>query len=132
MAREQQARRVKAKYRTVGPKLVNRIVNLCSLDPETKSLQQVPTEVEELMWTVYFPQGHSIRVTKQELMFHGLHIRPKLVDMDTGEVVEWGGDPYDFMNDAEAVEAEEHKFDVTLTEDLGDEDEQPAKKQAKG
>lgn len=56
---------------------------------------------------VYFPQGHSIRVERDELVRLKYHLKPRLVDMETGDVIDRGGDPYDFMTDNDAVEAEE-------------------------
>jgi hypothetical protein len=46
---------------------------------------------------VFFPHGHSIRVTSYDKLVElGYHIKPRIVDMDTGDVVDVGGDPYDF------------------------------------
>jgi hypothetical protein len=56
------------------------------------------------MYMVYFPQGHSIRVDKENLVRLGYHLKPRMIDMNTGDVIDFGGDPYDF---AEATEAED-------------------------
>lgn len=92
----QPKRRVKARYRTVGPTKVTQEYTKAWIDEETKSLQQETATREIEMYTVYLPQGHSIRVGYPELVRLGFHMRPRLVDMDTGDVVELGGDPYDF------------------------------------
>lgn len=43
---------------------------------------------EKGYWMVYFPQGHSIRITKEaELKRLGFDQSPSLVDMKEGEVV---------------------------------------------
>lgn len=103
----QSVRNVKAKYRVVGPKRVTVMVNKASMDKETLSLQQEPVEETKDMYMVYFPQGHSIRVERDELVRLKYHLKPRLVDMETGDVIDRGGDPYDFMTDNDAVEAEE-------------------------
>jgi hypothetical protein len=72
----------------------------CTIDKETKSLQQETKEEERDCYYVFFPQGHSIRVTSyDELKRMGFHLKPRIVDMLTGDVVDAGGDPYDFGND---------------------------------
>lgn len=99
------ARRVRAKYRTVPLGSVTREVNACSMDKETLSLQQEKKSYTEEMYMVHFPPkakgipGHSIRVNKAELVRLGFHLRPRLVDMDTGDIVDTGGDSYDFAAD---------------------------------
>ena len=95
MARER--RRVKARYRTKALGKIKVIENRASIDKDTKSLQQSRIEVEKDLYMVYFPHGHSIRITKDEVVRMGYHLKPKLVDMDTGETVDLGGDIYDFM-----------------------------------
>ncbi len=128
-------RKVKARYRVVGPKKVEVWVNQASMDEATKSLVQKPTKVTKEMYHVYFPAGHSIRVEKDELVRLGFHKKPRLVDMETGETVDFGGDPYDFMNDDEAIEPEhDSKYDVTLQDQLDEESEveQEAKATKKG
>lgn len=89
-------RKVKARYRTRALGKIQVHVNKASIDPETKSLQQKSVTEEREMFMVYFPQGHSIRVDRKELERLGFHLRPRLVDMETGDVVDPGGDPYDF------------------------------------
>lgn len=99
-----QRRRVKAKYRVAPPKKVQLSYTHCTMDPETKSLQQTPKTREAVMYMVYLPAGHSIRVEYDELKRLGFHIKPRLIDMDTGDVVDIGGDPYDFGGDEPAEE----------------------------
>lgn len=95
-----QPRRVKAKYRTVGPKREKVSFTKAYIDKETKSLQQEQAEEERDCYYVYFPQGHSIRLTGdaglKELKRLGYHKRPRMVDMDTGDLVDIGGQEYDF------------------------------------
>lgn len=101
-------RRIKAKYRTVGPQ--NKMVSYTKawIDEETKSLQQEQVEEEMQTWMVYFPAGHSIRFCGdrglKEMKRMGYHLKPKLVDMDTGDVIDIGGDEYDFGTPGEADE----------------------------
>jgi len=93
-------RKVKARYRTVGPKIEKVTYKLHSIDEETKSLQEQEVTEEMKTWMVYFPAGHSIRFCGErgwkELVKLGFHLRPRMIDMDTGDVVDVGGDPYDF------------------------------------
>lgn len=91
--------KVRARYKVVGPKVVKVMKNMSYMDKETKSLQQKSEEVEEKTWMVYFPQGHSIRVNERELRRQGFHLKPRLVDMNTGDVLDIGGDEYDLSND---------------------------------
>jgi hypothetical protein len=67
---------------------------------ETKSLQRETITEQFKTWMVYFPQGHSIRFVGDsglaEMTKLGFHLKPRLVDMETGDVVDSGGDPYDF------------------------------------
>lgn len=112
-------RLVKAKYRVGKPQLVKRQITKCSIDPTTKSLQQDKTIVEEEMYMVYFPRGHSVRMTKQELIFHKYHLRPQLVDMATGETIDFGGDPYEFMGmDDEGREPGQEDMEFTLEDEF--------------
>lgn len=90
--------KVRARYKVVGPKLVKHTVKNYYMD-EQKSLQFEEKEVSEKMWMVYFPQGHSIRVNEANLRLNGFHLKPRLVDMTTGDVLEFGGDEYDLETD---------------------------------
>jgi len=102
--------KLRAKYRTVGPKKVVQKYTHCYMDKETNSLQQEEREREVDMFMVYFPQGHSIRVDKENLVRLGYHIKPRLVDMNTGDVVDMGGDLYEF-GDTSADDSEDHETD---------------------
>jgi hypothetical protein len=104
--------KLRARYKVVGPKKVKRVVNKAFMD-DTKSLQQKKVVVEEERYTVYFPQGHSLTLTKEGLIEQGLHVRPRIVDMNTGDVLEAGGDPYDF---GEPIK----DFEVELSDDSYD------------
>lgn len=111
--------KLRARYKTVGPKKVKVEVNRASVDPETKSLQQKKEWIEKDMYMVYFPQGHSIRVERDELIRMGYHIKPRLVDMNTGDVVDLGGDEYDLSDtgdaDVELFDEPDPEKDINLT-----------------
>lgn len=84
----------------------------CSIDPETKSLIQEQVTEDRECFMVLFPQGHSIRVTSREhLKELGYDKKPRIVDMETGDVIEIGGDMYDFdnMEEFNVVVADEPK-----------------------
>lgn len=101
-----QNRKLRARYRTVGPKKAQVTYRKAWIDDETKSLQSEEVTEEMNTWMVYFPAGHSIRFCGdagfKELKRGGFHLRPRLVDMDTGDVVDSGGDPYDFGEEGNA------------------------------
>lgn len=102
-------RNIKARYHTkyLGKKSVT--YNKCEMvkgeGAETPSLEINQVTEDKDCWLVSFPQGHSIRVTdRKELERMGYHLRPRMVDMETGDVVNVGGDPYDFaQNDDEVI-----------------------------
>lgn len=91
--------KIRARYQVRSLGKVKRTINFSRMDKETKSLQQEEKVVEEAMWMVYFPQGHSIRVNEKELRRLGYHLKPRMVDMNTGDVIDTGGDPYDLSGD---------------------------------
>lgn len=96
----EQKRNLKARYMTKGPRLEQVTYMKCWMDEETKSLQMEEVTEEKKCWMVFFPNGHSIRLTDfNELKRMGYHLKPRIVDMDTGDVVDVGGDPYDFGNE---------------------------------
>jgi hypothetical protein len=107
---EQRAKRnLKARYRTVGPKREKVTYTHCFID-ENGALQQEPRTEEMECFYVFFPHGHSIRVTNRKTLEElGYNLKPRIVDMETGDVVDVGGDPYDFGNegDMETVVLEE-------------------------
>ena len=92
--------KVRARYKVVGPKVVKRMKNFSFMD-KSGSLQQELREVEEKTWMVYFPMGHSIRVNERELRRHNFHLKPRLVDMNTGDILDLGGDEYDLEQNIE-------------------------------
>ena len=108
--------KIKARYRVTGPKREVVSQNMCIIDDTGSMIQKiVSTEMDTYM--VFFPQGHSIRVLGFDaLKALGFHLKPRMVDMNTGDVVDVGGDPYDF-SDATSVSLE-------------DEDLKPAKSKA--
>ena len=90
-------RRIKARYKTTGPHKEMVTYQKCWMDEELKSLQQETVTEELETYMVYFPQGHSIRILgRKALEASGFHLKPRMVDMETGDVVDVGGDPYDF------------------------------------
>jgi hypothetical protein len=92
------------------------------MDPDTKSLQMEQVTEDRDCFMVMFPQGHSIRVTSiEELKRMGYDKKPRLVDMETGDVVDVGGDPYDFANDLDV--------DVVVMED-DEKDDKPSRSKA--
>jgi len=94
------ARRIKAAYKVSPPKKEKVSYRLYRIDKKTKSLEYDEVEEELECYHVQFPQGHSLRCTSfAKLKQLGLHVRPRMVDLDTGDVVDPGGDPYDFGND---------------------------------
>jgi hypothetical protein len=91
-------RNLKARYRTVGPKSEKVTYTKCYID-ENGALQQESATEEMECYYVFFPHGHSIRVTSfEKLKELGYHIKPRIVDMDTGDLIDIGGDPYDFSS----------------------------------
>lgn len=103
----QPQRRLKAAYHTRGPFNEPVTYNKCEMREKkdangklvARELHQERVTEEKEVYYVHFPQGHSIRVGRVELERLGFHIKPRIVDMDTGDVVDIGGDPYDFGND---------------------------------
>jgi hypothetical protein len=123
--------KLRARYQVVGPKEVRRRVNKAFMDKETKSLQQKEEVVVEKRWMVYFPQGHSISLDLNGLKEHGFDKKPRLVDMNTGDVVDVGGDPYDFSQ--EIVRQDVHIVDDSQDFSLDElVEENSAQKVAKG
>lgn len=92
-------RNLKAAYRVVGPKTEPATYMKCGWDKETRSMTMEEVTEEKEVFYAYFPMGHSIRVGRAELIRLGLHIKPRIVDLDSGDVIEKGGDPYDFGDD---------------------------------
>lgn len=91
--------RIRARYAVKGPRKEKVTFTKAWMDDETKSLQQEQVTEEKDCYMVYFPQGHSIRVTSFEALKElGFHLKPRMVDMETGDVIDSGGDPYDFAN----------------------------------
>ena len=95
--------KIRARYAVKGPKKEPVSYTKCSID-ENGALQQEQVTENMDCYYVYFPQGHSIRVTSfEKLKELGYHLKPRMVDMETGDVIDVGGDPYDFANNSEDV-----------------------------
>lgn len=90
--------KIRARYSVKPLGKIKRQVTRATIDKETKAMDTEKVIVEEEMFMVMFPQGHSTRMNKKELVAQGLHMKPRMVDMDTGDVIDTGGDPYDFGN----------------------------------
>lgn len=107
--------KVRARYAVKGPRKEMVTFNRASMDKETKSLQQEEVTEERECFMVMFPQGHSIRVTSREQLKElGFDKKPRLVDMETGDVIDVGGDPYDFDNGAVDIDD-----NIVLVDDKG-------------
>lgn len=95
---------LRARYKTkaLGKQPVT--YNKCSINPETKSLEIEEVTEDRECFLVMFPQGHSIRVTSREQLRElGYDKKPRIVDMETGDVVDRGGDEYDFAHDMDDI-----------------------------
>jgi hypothetical protein len=92
--------KIRARYAVKGPTKQKVTFTKASMNKETKSMELEEVTEERDCYMVLFPQGHSIRVTSYDLLKQmGYHLKPRMVDMETGDIVEIGGDPYDFAND---------------------------------
>jgi hypothetical protein len=94
-------RNIKARYHTTylgkQPVTYNKCRMVKEEGAEVPTMQHETVTEEKECWLVRFPQGHSIRITdRKDLERQGYHLRPRMVDMETGDVVNLGGDPYDF------------------------------------
>ena len=96
--------KIRARYAVKGPKKEMVTFTKCTMDEATKSLQQKEVTEERNTYMVLFPQGHSIRVTSFEALKEmGYHLKPRMVDMETGDVIDVGGDPYDFAQNLDDI-----------------------------
>ncbi len=106
--------KIRARYVVKGPKKEQVTFTKATMEPVTKSMQLETVTEERECFMVLFPQGHSIRVTSRDKLKElGYHLKPRMVDMDTGDVIETGGDPYDFANNVDLG-------DVTLVDEEDD------------
>lgn len=107
--------KIRARYAVKGPKREKVTYTKCSMDEETKSLRQETVTEEMDCYMVMFPQGHSIRVTSYEKLKElGFHLKPRMVDMETGDIIDVGGDPYDFADNIQ----DQHDVILDEGEDL--------------
>ena len=94
------ARRIKAAYKVSPPVKLEVSYRKYHVDKKTRALEYEEVKEKLDCYMVQFPQGHSIRCTSHaKLKELKLHLKPRMVDLDTGDVVDSGGDPYDFGND---------------------------------
>ena len=56
-------------------------------DGNNGGFEREEVEDDEPQFDVYFPRGHSVRLTETELKRQGFHVDPSLVDMESGEVM---------------------------------------------
>lgn len=104
--------KIRARYAVKGPKKEKVTYTKCTMNPETKSLEMEQVTEEMNCFMVMFPQGHSIRVTSfEKLKEMGYHLKPRMVDMETGDIIDIGGDPYDFANNLQ------DQHDVVIEDD---------------
>lgn len=103
--------KIRARYAVKGPKKENVTYTKARID-ENGALQMDPVTEEMDCYMIYFPHGHSIRVTSYEKLKElGYHVKPRMIDMNTGDILDIGGDPYDFANmtDIDEVVLEEEE-----------------------
>jgi hypothetical protein len=97
-------RKVVARYQVVGPVEEEVEINKCSIVKDDAGAGRV--HMQQMTMTlqcfyVHFPKGHSIRVTSlQRLKELGFDKKPRLIDAETGDVIDTGGDPFDFVHEA--------------------------------
>lgn len=105
-------RKVKAPYQTIGPRKESVTFQKCSYQPvdpkDPKGARKLVVEnVSEVMDTylVRFAMGHSTRFCGPaglaEMQRMGYDKKPRLIDLETGDVVDIGGDPYDLTDATE-------------------------------
>jgi hypothetical protein len=105
-------RKIKAPYQTIGPRKEMVTYTKTSKKPKNKDgtggefITETVTE-EMDTWLVKFAMGHSTRFVgergREELIRMGYHKKPRLIDMETGDVVDIGGDPYDLDTHEEPI-----------------------------
>jgi hypothetical protein len=96
-------RKVIARYQVV-PATEEVTFNRCSVEKDESGVprvkQEVVTEVRDCFY-VHFPKGHSIRVTSlAKLKELGFDKKPRLIDAETGDLIDIGGENYDFVHEA--------------------------------
>jgi len=109
---QHQGRKVKAPYQTIGPRKEQVTYTKASyrhVDPKDKTSErklfqeQVTEEMDTYL--VKFAMGHSTRFCGarglEELKRMGYDKKPRLIDLETGDVVDIGGDPYDLSDATE-------------------------------
>lgn len=104
---EYQGRNIKARFRVRGPLMEMVEQNRASID-ENGSLQQELVKEEMKVWYVYVPSGSANGVPTsvrfcgdagfKEMQRMGYTKRPRLIDMETGDVLDIGGNEFDFSS----------------------------------
>lgn len=102
MAMNLSGRKIKAPYQLVslGKVSVTSIKASYKVAKDgTRSLIQEPVTEELPAWLLKCAMGHQTRFVGErgwsEIVRMGYDKRPRLIDMETGDVVDIGGDPYD-------------------------------------
>lgn len=106
-------RKVKAPYQTKALGKVPVTYNKAGykvVDKQTGERKFVVEQVTEEhdAWLVTFAMGHQTRFVGKrgwdDLVRMGYDKKPRLIDMETGDVVDIGGDPYDLTADTSETE----------------------------
>jgi hypothetical protein len=98
-------RKIKAPYQTIP--LGEQEVEFVKASKNVKTGEFKTEKIKEKhpCWLVKFPMGHSVRFVgergRKDLERLGYHKKPRLIDMETGDVVDIGGDPYDMDGGAD-------------------------------
>ncbi len=105
LAQEQNGRRVKARFAVRGPLVEMVSQNRAKMD-ELGSLQQEIVKEEMKVWYVAVPSGSANGVPTitrfcgeaglKEMERMGYTKKPRMIDLDTGDVLDIGGEDYDF------------------------------------
>lgn len=81
-------------FQRFGPKKVERERTVYSVEHNqesgTKRLVAKKKKETVEVWDVVFPHGHSVRLTKNELVRMGYDRPPRIVDILTGDVISGG------------------------------------------
>jgi len=95
-------RKVIARYYVTGPHKETVTHTKHSIEDENGVARIVAKEVTEELecYHVTFPKGHSIRLTSLEKLKElGFDKKPRMIDGETGDVVDLGGDPFEFVHE---------------------------------
>jgi len=98
-------RKIKAPYQLVklGKVSVTSVKASYKINKDgTKTFIQEPVTEEQEAWLLKCAMGHQTRFVGErgwsEIVRMGYDKKPRLIDLETGDVVDIGGDPYDLDN----------------------------------